>query len=284
VPFFHDLQEQLQRFGVGFFHLIEHYDAVGLTAQRFGKLSGFFVTDITRGRADQPADGVPLHKFGHVNLYQRFFAAKQLFRQRLGQFGFPHAGWTEEHKRTDRSAGILEARSRTAHRFGDGFYGFLLPDDAPGEFLFQVEQTGGFLLRDLGQRDASPHRDNLADVFSAHGRRAFAVPTGLHCLQRFFKTGLPGQERLDRVVILCRAGSFQVFADFAQFIHQVFTAHRGFALVHAHARGGFVHQVDGLVRQKAVGHVAGGELRGSFQGFVRDVQAVVLFVIRSQAL
>src|SRR3972149_2454288 len=43
-------------------------------------------------------------------------------------------------------------------------------------------------------------------------------------------------------------------------------------------RRGLVHQVDRLVRQEAVGHIAGGELGGGLQRLIADEQAVVLLV------
>src|SRR5215475_5507780 len=52
----------------------------------------------------------------------------------------------------------------------------------------------------------------------------------------------------------------------------------------AHAGGCLVDQVDGLVRQEAVGDVAVGELRGGLEGLVGDLHAVVLLVALAQAL
>ncbi len=47
--------------------------------------------------------------------------------------------------------------------------------------------------------------------------------------------------------------------------------------------GGFVHQIDGLVGQEAVGDVAIGENRGAHQSGVFDAHAVVQFVTILQA-
>ncbi len=53
--------------------------------------------------------------------------------------------------------------------------------------------------------------------------------------------------------------------------------------LHAHAAGGFVHQIDGLVRQEAVGDVAVRERRGGDQRGVLDADAVVHLVALLQA-
>ena len=54
--------------------------------------------------------------------------------------------------------------------------------------------------------------------------------------------------------------------------------------LHGQAAGGFVHQVDGLVGQEAVGDVAVRELGGGDQGGVLDADALVMgFVARLEA-
>ena len=54
--------------------------------------------------------------------------------------------------------------------------------------------------------------------------------------------------------------------------------------VHAHAAGGLVHQVDGLVGQEAIGDVARRQPRRRVQRLVGDAQLVVLLVGRTHAL
>ena len=52
----------------------------------------------------------------------------------------------------------------------------------------------------------------------------------------------------------------------------------------ARARAGFVHDVDGLVGQKAAGEVAVGKLDGGLDGLVGDLGLVVRLVFGAQAL
>ena len=67
--------------------------------------------------------------------------------------------------------------------------------------------------------------------------------------------------------------------DLPELTHQIFACDGCFALVHAHAGGSFVDQVNGLVRQEAVGNVARAEFRSGFEGFIANFQAVVLLVL-----
>ena len=63
-----------------------------------------------------------------------------------------------------------------------------------------------------------------------------------------------------------------------------FVHHLGLGVdLHLDARGGFVDQVDGLVRQEAVGDVAVGKLGRGDNGRVGDIHAVVQFVSFLQA-
>ena len=73
-------------------------------------------------------------------------------------------------------------------------------------------------------------------------------------------------------------GQGGILAGFAQLAHDVARGGGGRALVHAHARGSLVDQVDGLIGQEAVGDIAGGKFGGGLEGFVGDRQAVVLLV------
>ena len=48
--------------------------------------------------------------------------------------------------------------------------------------------------------------------------------------------------------------------------------------LHLQSRGGFIHQIDGLIRQKSVGDVAAAEHGGSHQCAVGDANAMVHFI------
>ena len=73
--------------------------------------------------------------------------------------------------------------------------------------------------------------------------------------------------------------NFQLLQPAAQFVNLF--GHR--IALHAEFGGGFVHQVDGLVGQEAVGDVAVAEFYGGNDGFVLDAHLVVVLVTFLQA-
>ncbi len=81
LSLFHDLQQHVMGFGVCFFDLVKNNDGVRTAADGFGELAGFFKANITRRRANQPADVMPFHELGHVYLDEGFFTAKEETRQ-----------------------------------------------------------------------------------------------------------------------------------------------------------------------------------------------------------
>ena len=90
---------------------------------------------------------------------------------------------------------------------------------------------------------------------------------------------------LGRELVLLRGDRRFLFVlDRLQRAHHLFERRRRRRALHAHAAGGLVDQVDGLVGHEAVGHVARAELGGGLDGLVRDLEAVVLLVALFDAL
>ena len=67
----HHLQEDVEQVGVRLLDLVEQQHAVRVLVDRVGQQAALVVADIARRRADQPADRVALHIFGHVEALQR---------------------------------------------------------------------------------------------------------------------------------------------------------------------------------------------------------------------
>src|SRR3954449_10373242 len=95
-------------------------------AARLGQLAALVEADVSRRRADQPADVVPLHELAHVDLDERVLAAEHELGERLGKLRLPDAGRAEEDERADWALRILEACPGTAHRAGDRLDRFVL--------------------------------------------------------------------------------------------------------------------------------------------------------------
>ena len=200
MPFFHDLQQHVVRFGVGLLDLVKDHDRVRAAADGLGQLAGFFIADVSGRRAYQAADRVAFHELGHIQLDQGFFAAKQEACQRLGQLGLANAGWAEEDERTDRAARVFQPGARAAHGLGDGLDGFFLPDDLFAQFIFHVQQALRFFLRHLHHRHAGPHRNHLGDIIGGHDRAVGAVPAGAQLFELALQLSLaaakaPGHHR-----------------------------------------------------------------------------------------
>ena len=57
-----NLQENVQDIGVGLLNLIKQDHGIGFPADFLGQLTGLIIAHIAGGRADDPGDGVFLHK------------------------------------------------------------------------------------------------------------------------------------------------------------------------------------------------------------------------------
>jgi hypothetical protein len=71
--------------------LVQQDDRVGLAPNGLSELAALVVTDVARGRADEPGHGVLLHVLRHVDLDHRVLVAEQELGERPCQLGLPHA-------------------------------------------------------------------------------------------------------------------------------------------------------------------------------------------------
>ena len=89
---------------------------------------------------------------------------EQVFRQRLGQLGLADAGWPQEHERADRPVRVLQTGTGAAHGGRHRVHGFLLADDALGEFVLHAQQLFLLALEHPVDRHAGPARHHAGDV------------------------------------------------------------------------------------------------------------------------
>ena len=73
------------------FDFVEEHDRIRTAAHLLGELSTFFVTDISRRRANQARDRMLLHVFRHVDAQQGVLIVKKKFGESAREFGFAHA-------------------------------------------------------------------------------------------------------------------------------------------------------------------------------------------------
>src|SRR5919198_599682 len=174
-------------------------------------------------------------------------------------------------------------------RLGDGDDRLLLADDALVELVLHPDQLLRLGLGQLEHRDAGPHRDDVGDLLLADRRALGAL--GLAGLPLLLELALLVRQapllvaevggllellRLDRGLL----GAPRLLDLLLEVAVDRWLRHR----LDAHARSGIVDEIDGLVRQKAVGDVAVRQLRGRLQRLVGDVDLVVGLVAVAQAL
>src|SRR6266852_6189106 len=139
-PVVEQLQQHVEYIAMCLFDLVEKDHGIGTSTHRFGELSAFLETDVTRRRADQPRDGVPLHVLGHIDSDHRGFVVEQELRKRASEFGFAHAGWSQKYERADRPIGILESGAGANHSVRNGDHRFVLADHPFMQMLFEMSE------------------------------------------------------------------------------------------------------------------------------------------------
>ena len=141
-----DLQQDVEDLWMRLFDLVKQDHLIGPPADGFGQHAAFVIADIARRRADQTGDGVLFHEFRHVDAHHRLVVIKEVFRQRLGQFGLAHAGRPEEQEAAQRTAFVLQTGARTAHGAADGADRLMLTDDAFAKLVFHAQKFLAFAL------------------------------------------------------------------------------------------------------------------------------------------
>ena len=160
----------------------------------------------------------------------------------------------------------LQAGARTADGAGQRRNGLLLADHALVQLFFDAQQLGDFLFLDGGHGHAGPARHHVLDVVLGDAAGGGIVQVVLlaelaHVLALFAL--LVGVEaRLLELVV--GDGVLHAVHDELDALLDVGQVGRQGGLAQLDAGAGFVDQVDGLIRQVAVGNVAaGGDRRRS---------------------
>src|SRR6266487_2161744 len=278
------LQQQVEGIGVGFLDLIEQHHRVGFASHRIGELTTLTITDVAGRRADQTRSSVALLELRHIDLDQVFLGAEHKLGQRLRQLGLADAGRPQEDERADRTLGIFQAGARAPHRLRDRDDRLLLADDAIVQEVLHLEQPGRLIPLQSLDRNARPHADHLGDVLlsdiRALGDLGVAADAQValdlgdspqHALLALAQVG--GQ-----VVLLILDRRLSLGADRLQAAQRIAQRRRRRRAGHAHAGGGLVDQIDRLIRQEPIRHVARRQVRGGLDRVVGDLQLVEILV------
>jgi hypothetical protein len=127
--------------------LVQQYDRVRAAAHCLCQLSALLVADVTRRRADEPCDRVPLLVLGHVEPHHGALVVEHELRERARKLGLPDAGRAEKDEGTNRAIRILQAGARTPQRVRDRRDRLVLADDAQVQSLLHLDQLLGLALQ-----------------------------------------------------------------------------------------------------------------------------------------
>ena len=125
------LEQDIEDIRMRLFDFVEQDHRIRPAPDRFGQVTAFFIAHIARWRTDQPGDRVLFHELGHVDAHHGVFGIEQERRERLGQFGFAHAGRPEKQERAIGPVRVRQPGARAPDRIGHRGHGFVLPDHPP---------------------------------------------------------------------------------------------------------------------------------------------------------
>ena len=132
-------------------------------------VNGLLVADVSRRRADEPANRVLLLKLRHVYPDRRRLVPEEGVGERARKLGLADAGRTEEQEAADGPVRVGEPRACAPYGFGHRLDRLFLADDALVDLAFQAQQALTLLLGELAHRDAGGPR-RLGDVLGRHLR------------------------------------------------------------------------------------------------------------------
>ena len=256
---FQHLQEGVVNLLVGLLDLIEKHDRERLTANLLGQLATLFVADISRRCTEETGGGEAIVELTHVDLDEVIIRTEEEVSQGLRQLGLTHTGRAGEDEGTGRTARILEACTGAADGAGDGLDRLVLANDALVQLLFHVEQTVGFLLRQLQHRDAGPVRQNLGDLVLAYLGDFLQVaraPLLFLLCALLAQLALLIAQAGCLLKVLGIDGRFLFLADLSDTVIDLAQALRRGHALDAHTSTSLIEEVNGLIRQETVIDVA----------------------------
>ena len=279
------LQQDVEDLGVGLLDLIQQDRAVVLPADPLGQLPALVIADVPRRCANEAGHGMTLLKLGHVEANHRIVVAEHELGQGAHQLGLADAGGSKEQEHTDGAAWVLQTGPGAAHGLGDADYGLVLADDALVKVLLHAQQAFGLLGSEARDRDTGPHADHFGNVVLGDDRAFLAfLPVLLQIVQVLGLAEFAVAELSRRFILLGGDGLVLFPAHLLQHLHGVLDRCGGDAAAQAHPGPGLVDQVNGLVRQEAVGDEPGGQGGCAVESFIGNVYVVVVFVAAPDAL
>ena len=144
-----------------------------------------------------------------------------------------------------------------------------------------MQQALPLVLGQAGDGDAGPAGHHGGDVLGVNVAVLLIAPAALVALSlQLLLTVLLGIPQLGSFLKILRGdGAFLVLGESVELFFEALEFFRRLFLLHPHAAGGLVHQVDGLVGEETAVDISSGQLHGGFQSFIGDMQLVVLLIL-----
>ena len=146
-------------------HFIQQDDGIRIPADRFGKLTAFIVTDISRRSSDQTRYTELLHIFGHIDPDDLRLIIKQLLGKRLRDFCLTDTGRSQEQEASKRTVLILDLCLGAHDRITDKLQRFILTHDAGLEEFRKMQDLLPFGAHQTGHLNMGPAAYNTGNQF-----------------------------------------------------------------------------------------------------------------------
>lgn len=133
----HHLQQDVEQVRMRLFDFVEQQHAMRISIHRIGEEAALIETDITRRRADQTADRMAFHIFGHVEPLQwNAHDARKLARH----FGLADTGGARKQIVANRLVRIAQAGTAQLDRRGQYLDRLVLTEDDAFQVGFQIAE------------------------------------------------------------------------------------------------------------------------------------------------
>ena len=154
---------------MGLFNLVQQDYGVRLAPYGLGKLSALVVSYVSRRRAHEPAHGVPLLVFAHIDSRNQVLVIEQELGQGLCQLGLANAGGAKEQERSNRPLLIGKACAGAAYGVGHGLYGLVLAYNPLMQFALHSDEFLLLAFKHPVYGDTRPAGYYLGNVFRGYG-------------------------------------------------------------------------------------------------------------------
>ncbi|OQC68791.1 MAG: hypothetical protein BWX47_01637 [candidate division Hyd24-12 bacterium ADurb.Bin004] len=154
--------------------LVQKNHGVGPAPHRLGEMASLVVSDVSRGRADHPGDGVLLHELAHVEPYHRGLRIEEELGQRPGQLGLAHSRRAHEDEAAKRPVRVLDAGSGPPDGFRYRLHRLFLAYNPFAQGFLHAEKPLTLAFEHPGDGNAGPSRYHLgyvlrSDLLGEHG-------------------------------------------------------------------------------------------------------------------